>query len=99
MKVLLYFEGKHLLSKSGIGRAYDHQRKALEAVDVEYTCELNQTDYDILHINTYGIRSQKVIRKARKNQKKICRIQELARSRRLYCKICHFSMKRMGQMY
>ena len=71
MKVLLYFEGKHLLSKSGIGRAYDHQRKALEAVDVEYTCELNQTDYDILHINTYGIRSQKVIRKARKNQKKI----------------------------
>lgn len=71
MKVLLYFEGKHLLSKSGIGRAYDHQRKALEAVDVEYTCELNQTDYDILHINTYGIRSQKVIRQARKNQKKI----------------------------
>lgn len=71
MKVLLYFEGKDLLSKSGIGRAYDHQRKALNTAGVEYSCEFGQKDYDILHINTYGINSQRVIKQARRENKKI----------------------------
>lgn len=71
MKILLYFEGKDLLSKSGIGRAYDHQRKALDTAGVEYSCELGQKDYDILHINTYGINSQRVIKQARREKKKI----------------------------
>ncbi len=29
MKVLIYFEGQQLLSKSGIGRAFDHQKKSV----------------------------------------------------------------------
>lgn len=71
MKVLLYFEGEKILAKSGIGRALDHQKRALSEVGIEYTLDANCLDYDILHINTYGINSHNMVNKAKKHGKKI----------------------------
>lgn len=39
MKVLLYFESQKLLAKSGIGRALDHQKRALTAMGIDYTLD------------------------------------------------------------
>ena len=71
MKVLLYFEGEDMISKSGIGRAMKHQMIALESAGIEYTTDPWESDYDILHINTWGINSEAIVRYARKNGKKI----------------------------
>lgn len=71
MKVLLYFEGEKILAKSGIGRALDHQKRALSEVGIEYTLDSDCTDYDILHINTYGINSHNMVNKAKKMGKKV----------------------------
>lgn len=71
MKILIYFEGQQLLSKSGIGRAFDHQKKALESAGVPYSTDENELDYDILHINTYGLNSQRMVRKAKRADKKV----------------------------
>lgn len=70
MKVLLYTEGIEYLSKSGLGRAIKHQMRALEIVGVEYTTDLND-DYDIVHINTYGIKSFFLAKEARNKGKKV----------------------------
>lgn len=71
MKILLYFEGEKILAKSGIGRALDHQKRALSKAGIEYTLDPECTDYDILHINTYGIHSHGMVSKARKLGKKV----------------------------
>lgn len=71
MKVLLYFEGEKILAKSGIGRALDHQKRALSEVGIEYTLDADCTDYDILHINTYGINSHSMVNKAKRMGKKV----------------------------
>ena len=71
MKVLIYFEGQQLLSKSGIGRAFDHQKKALESAGVPYSTDENELDLDILHINTYGLNSQRMVRRAKRADKKV----------------------------
>ena len=47
MKILLYFEGEKILAKSGIGRALDHQKRALSEVGIEYTLDADCSDYDI----------------------------------------------------
>ncbi len=65
MKILLYFEGEELIKKSGVGRALEHQKKALESVGIEYTTDPKSDDYDILHINTYALKSDFVVLKAR----------------------------------
>ncbi|MEG2507185.1 MAG: glycosyltransferase [Longicatena sp.] len=70
MKVLLYFEGEKAISKSGIGRAFKHQKAALKSAGVSYTLDPND-DYDILHINTIGPNSASLIRKARKAGRKV----------------------------
>lgn len=70
MKVLLYAEGQKIIGKSGLGKAIKHQQKALESVGIEYT--LNpKDDYDILHINTYGLASYNLAKKAKKEGKKV----------------------------
>ena len=51
MKVLLYFENEKMIRKSGIGRALEHQKKALELNGIEYTTNPNDK-YDIAHVNT-----------------------------------------------
>lgn len=70
MKVLLYFEGEKVISKSGIGRAMKHQMAALTSQGIEYTLNPDD-DYDILHINTIGPNSSALIRKARNKHKKV----------------------------
>ncbi len=70
MKILLYAEGLKVIGKSGLGKAIQHQMKALEDEHIEYT--LNpKDDYDILHINTYFLKSYFLAKKAKKKGKKI----------------------------
>lgn len=70
MKVLLYTEGLKAISKSGLGKAIKHQMRALEENNIEYTTSLKD-DYDILHINFYGLKSYFFAKKAKKKGKKI----------------------------
>ncbi|MEW4354320.1 glycosyltransferase [Streptococcus pneumoniae] len=70
MKVLLYLEGKAVLEKSGIGRALHHQMKALDLAGIPYTTD-PLGDYDVVHINTYGPGSLRLLHKAKKKGKKV----------------------------
>lgn len=65
MKVLLYFENEKMLRKSGIGRALEHQKKALELNGIEWTTNIKDT-YDIAHVNTYYKKSRKLVKKCKK---------------------------------
>lgn len=70
MKVLLYAEGLKAINKSGLGKAINHQMKALEDENIEYT--LNpKDDYDILHINTWFLKSYFIAKHAKRKGKKI----------------------------
>ncbi|MFV0395827.1 MAG: glycosyltransferase family 4 protein [Coprobacillaceae bacterium] len=71
MKIKLYFGREDAIKKSGIGRALVHQKKALSLNGIEYTTDKDDTDYDILHINTVWPDGLKVIRHAKKNNKKV----------------------------
>lgn len=70
MKVALYFESEKLIQTSGIGRAFHHQKLALESAGVEYTTNV-EDKYDILHINTVGITSSSIIESARNKGAKV----------------------------
>lgn len=70
MKVLLYAEGLKTIGKSGLGKAIKHQMTALSNEGIEYT--LNpKDDYDILHINTWFLKSYFKAKRAKKKGKKI----------------------------
>ena len=70
MKVLLYAEGLKTIGKSGLGKAIKHQMTALEDENIPYTLNPKE-DYDILHINTWFIKSYFFAKKAKKKGKKI----------------------------
>ncbi len=70
MKVLLYTEGLKTIGVSGLGKAIEHQKKALSDVGISYTINVTD-DYDILHINTWFFKSYFVAKKAKKRGKKI----------------------------
>lgn len=70
MKVLLYLEAADHLSKSGIGRAIKHQEKALTLAGIDYTTD-PRDDYDLVHLNTYGIKSWHLLRKSQKAGKRV----------------------------
>ena len=70
MKILLYAEGLKTIGVSGLGKAIKHQMKALEDEEIEYTLNPKE-DYDILHINTWFIKSYFIAKKAKKKGKKI----------------------------
>ncbi len=70
MKVLLYTEGERVVGRSGLGKAIQHQMKALDSVGIEYTTKLSD-DYDILHINTYFPVSYEIAVGAKKKGKKV----------------------------
>lgn len=70
MKVLLYLEGEKYLTKSGIGRAIKHQEKALKLAGIDYTTNPDD-NYDLVHINTYGFKSWRLMKKAQKAGKKV----------------------------
>lgn len=65
MKVLLFSEGKNTFSKSGVGQALNHQKEALGINNVQFTLDPNE-DFDIVHINTIGLKSWQVLKKAKK---------------------------------
>ncbi|MDR2976113.1 MAG: glycosyltransferase family 4 protein [Streptococcaceae bacterium] len=70
MKVLLYLEAEDFLSHSGIGRALQHQQRMLDLMGVDWTRDPDD-DYDLLHLNTYGPSSWKMLRRAKKAGKKV----------------------------
>lgn len=70
MKVLLYTEGEKLFSKSGLGKAIQHQMRALEYENIEYTTDV-QDHYDIVHINFYGPNSFALAKIAKVKGKKV----------------------------
>ena len=71
MKVLLHSDKLKQIEKSGVGRAIKHQMKALELNDVSYTINKDETDYDIIHINTIFPESYLEGKRARKAGKKV----------------------------
>ena len=71
MKVLLYAEGLKTIGKSGLGKAIEHQMQALEEEGIPYTLDPKDEDYDILHINTWFLKSNLFAEKAKKMGKKI----------------------------
>lgn len=70
MKVCIYFEGEKLIRKSGIGRAFQHQKEALTLAGVDFTINPDD-DYDILHINTIGPKSLPMVTAAHSDGKKV----------------------------
>ncbi len=70
MKILLYLEAEKFLRKSGIGRAIHHQKRALDIAGVDYTTNPHE-DFDIAHINTYGIKSILLLFRAKRMGKKV----------------------------
>ena len=70
MKILLYLEAEKFLRKSGIGRAIHHQKRALDIAGVDYTTNPHE-DFDIAHINTYGIKSIMLLFRAKRMGKKV----------------------------
>ncbi len=70
MKVLLYSEAMNLVRISGLGRAIMHQQRALQLNGFEYTLD-PKDDYDIVHINTLGLRSRHLAKTARKAGKRV----------------------------
>jgi 1,2-diacylglycerol-3-alpha-glucose alpha-1,2-glucosyltransferase len=70
MKILLYLEAEKFLRQSGIGRAIYHQKRALDIAGVPYTTDPHQ-DFDIAHINTYGIKSALLLFRAKRMGKKV----------------------------
>ena len=70
MKVFLYTEGKKLFRKSGLGKAIEHQMRALDYENIPYTTN-EKEDYDIIHINWYGLKSYHLAKKARRKGKKV----------------------------
>ena len=70
MKILLYLEAEKFLRKSGIGRAIYHQKRALDIAGIYYTTNPLE-DFDIAHINTYGIKSIMLLFRAKRMGKKV----------------------------
>ena len=70
MKVLLYTEGYKTVAKSGLGKAIKHQMQALDYENIEYTLD-PKDDYDIMHINTWWLKSYFMAKKAKKMGKKV----------------------------
>ena len=70
MKILLYLEAEKFLRKSGIGRAIHHQKRALDIAGIDYTTNPKE-DFDIAHINTYGIKSILLLFRVKRMGKKV----------------------------
>ncbi len=70
MKILLYTENEKLNRKSGLGKAIEHQKQALRDEHIDFTTN-PKDDYDILHINTWFLKSYFIAKKAHKKGKKV----------------------------
>lgn len=70
MKILIYTRDYDFVKESGVGKAIDHQIKALELVGADFTTN-EKDDYDIVHINTVLPVSLFFAEKAKKNGKAV----------------------------
>lgn len=70
MKVLLYTKDYETVKESGVGKAIDHQIKALSLVGCDFTLDEEQ-DYDLVHINTVFPQSVAFANKAHRDGKKV----------------------------
>lgn len=70
MKVLIYSDDYETVKESGVGKAIDHQKKALDFAGVDYSLD-SKKDFDLVHINTVFPKSVLFAIKARKIGKKI----------------------------
>ncbi|MFP4461894.1 MAG: glycosyltransferase [Thermotogota bacterium] len=61
MKVLLYSTNNEAFKVSGVGKALQHQKLAVESAHLEYTTNPNDT-FDICHINTLSYNSYKLLK-------------------------------------
>lgn len=71
MRILLYTEGMKFLKISGLGRAILHQQRALDSVGIPYTTDPKDPDWDIVHINYFGLKSKRLAKKAHRLGKKV----------------------------
>ena len=73
MKVCLYLEfaDSPLVRKSGFWTAFTNQRRALEKLGVKVSTNPEGSDYDILHIHSYGPRSFRYLMRAKREGKRV----------------------------
>ncbi len=69
MKIMLYSEAMRLIRISGLGRAIRHQKSALSLCGAEITNSF--ADCDVVHINTLGLKSKHLAKKAKKEGKHV----------------------------
>lgn len=69
MKIWLYRGGQRLAGHSGIGKAFEHQKQALDQAGVAYTMESEGAD--ILQVNTIFPDTLWAVRKAKKRGMKV----------------------------
>ena len=60
----------NLIKISGLGRAIMHQQRAMELNGIEYTLDPKDS-YDVVHINTLGLKSKHLAKKAKKAGKRV----------------------------
>lgn len=70
MKVLLYTKDYETVKESGVGKAIDHQIKALSLVGCDFTLD-DSEDFDIVHINTVFPKSASFANRAHRMGKKV----------------------------
>lgn len=70
MKVLIYSKDYDKVKESGVGKAIDHQKKALAKIGFDFTTD-EREDFDLVHINTVLPGAALFAKKAKKRGKKI----------------------------
>ena len=70
VKVLVYSKDYETVKESGVGKAIDHQIKALKLVGCDFTLD-ESDDFDLVHINTTLLGSVHFASKAKKMGKKV----------------------------
>ncbi len=103
MKTLIYFQDVDTIKKSGIGRAMKHQLQACEDAGVETTIDKKDT-YDLAHINTYWGKSQRLLKKLKKQGVPVIAhghttVEDFRRSFKIWQLIAPFVKKGIYYMY
>ena len=70
MKVLLYTEGLKTVGKSGLGKAINHQMKALDYAKIPYTLDPHD-DYDILLVEVCDMTLDFLLKRLKEKGKKL----------------------------
>ena len=70
MKVLLYTKDYDTVKESGVGKAIDHQIRALSLIGCDFTLD-EKDDYDLVHINTVFPKSVAFANKAHRDGKRV----------------------------